>query len=177
MSTIYQAWRSFLEAVHIAKSDKLEGVSGGVCRQSTRNRRKTQLWEMLQGNLKCLLKPRVFGLALHRVRHSKNPGHFGLLDWSGTPPAGVQSGSLSGVPYCTPWDCTPGAGVPKWIAALSFRTPRLTPLFNHADVLAACHCNKTPISLAGLECKNPIQSSSHSKKGTNFEWKVECKMD
>ena len=66
---------------------------------------------------------RVFGLALHGVRHSKNPGHFGLLDWSGTPPSGVRIVSYIGVLKSTPRDYTPGAGVPKWIAALALHTP------------------------------------------------------
>ena len=67
---------------------------------------------------------RAFGLALHGVGHSKTPGHFGVLDWGCTPITGVQSASSSGVPYCTPWDSTPVARVPKWIAALGFNTPR-----------------------------------------------------
>ena len=67
---------------------------------------------------------RAFGLALHGVCHSKTPRHFGVLDWSCTPITGVQSASSSGVPYCTPWDSTPVARVPKWIAALGFNTPR-----------------------------------------------------
>jgi len=78
---------------------------------------------------------RAFGLALHGVRHSKTPGHFGGLDWGCTPMTGVQSASSSGVLYYTPRDSTPVVGVPKWIAALGFNTPRLT---NHFCVKSEC---------------------------------------
>ena len=66
---------------------------------------------------------RAFGLALHGVGQSKNPGHFGLLDWSGTPPSGVRIASYIGVLKSTPRDCTPGAGEPKRIAAFALHTP------------------------------------------------------
>lgn len=78
---------------------------------------------------------RAFGLALHGVRHSKTPGHFGGLDWGCTPMTGVQSASSSGVLNYTPRDSTPVVGVPKWIAALGFNTPRLT---NHFCVKSEC---------------------------------------
>ena len=40
---------------------------------------------------------RVFGVALRGVLHSALRGHFGVVDWSGTPPGGVRSASWSGV--------------------------------------------------------------------------------
>ena len=37
-------------------------------------------------------------MALRGVLHSALRGHFGVVDWSGTPPGGVRSASWSGVP-------------------------------------------------------------------------------
>ena len=62
-------------------------------------------------------------MALHGVHHSTIRGYFGVLAWSGTPPSGVRIASYIGVLKSTPRDYTPGAGVPKWIAALALHTP------------------------------------------------------
>ena len=41
--------------------------------------------------------PRAFRVALYGVRQSTIRDQFGVLDWSGTPPIGVQSACSSGV--------------------------------------------------------------------------------
>ena len=69
-------------------------------------------------------------MALRGVRHSENPGHFGVTEWGSTPPGGVWSDSYAGVQNGTPQYCTPLIGVQCGMIPphSTFRTPHSTIL-------------------------------------------------
>ena len=86
-------------------------------------------------------------MALRGVRHSENPGHFGVTEWGSTPPGGVWSDSYAGVQNGTPQYCTPLNGVQCGMIPLhstlhiphsTFRTPH------------SAHCTPRPVFWIGV---------------------------